>query len=114
MAMARATTRRRATLVPGTPGAYDSPVMKSNVLAEALTNRGGFSEKDGVLRAGDSPVSLFVALGQTLLTIEKVREVQLTDDAVTFQTRSELFVFALEDVRGVRVALTDSRAGFPA
>ena len=88
--------------------------MKSNVLADALTNNGKFQDKDGVLSASDVPVTLYVAIGNTMLTIEKVRSVRIADDAVTLDTRSGTYVVAHEDVRGVRIENESPRAGLTA
>ncbi|MBT8494770.1 MAG: hypothetical protein KJO07_17065 [Deltaproteobacteria bacterium] len=85
--------------------------MKSNVLSNALTKNGKFQDKDGVLSASNMPATLYVAIGNTMLTIEKVRSVRLADDAVTIETRSETFVLAHEDVRAVRIENSSPRAG---
>ena len=82
--------------------------MTSNLLSKALTTYGDCAESDGVFKAQGEGLALYVSLGETLLTIEKVAWVKLDGDAVVIQTRSDCFVFAHQDVRGITVRKSGS------
>lgn len=86
--------------------------MTSNLLSKALTEYGDCTEADGVFKANGGGLSLYVSLGETMLTVDKIRWVKLDEDAVVIQTRSNCFVFAHEDVRGISTQKSGTGVGY--
>ncbi len=86
--------------------------MKSNVLSEVLKSHGGCEEADGTLSASGGGLTIYVTLGQAMLPIERIEWVKVADESVVIQTRSDRYVFAHEDIRGVRLANAKSGVGY--
>lgn len=92
--------------------AYDCQAMKSNVLSQALVGHGGCKESDGLLKVADASVSIFVVLGDNMLNVERVEWVKMEAESVVIQTRTDRYVFAPEDIRGVRVVKKSTDLGY--
>ena len=86
--------------------------MKSNVLSEVLKSHCGCQESDGVLKVSEGDLTIFVAMGSTMLTVERIAWVKVADDSVVIQTRSALLAFTHEDIRGVRLANSKAGVGY--
>ncbi len=80
--------------------------MTSKVLAEILTEHGGFVRDGDHFKAPDrAETTIFSSLGQQSSIIERVTGVELRSDYLLVSTRrSETFVILCEDVRGLRFA----------
>lgn len=80
--------------------------MTSKVLAEILTEHGGFGRDGDRFRAADGvDGTVFASLGHQSSIIERVSEVALHSDYLVITTRrNETFVILCEDVRALRFA----------
>jgi len=78
--------------------------MTSKVLAEILTEHGGFDRDGDTFSLPSGPTAtIFASLGQHSLIIERVAKVSLGAEVLVVSTRrSETFVVAHEDVRALR------------
>jgi len=86
--------------------------MKSNVLSSVLKSHGGCEDSDGKLSSEEGNLTIYVSIGQTMLAIERVAWVEVSDDAVVIQARSDRYVFAHEDIRGVRRRAASNTVGY--
>ena len=86
--------------------------MTSKVIAEILAKHGGF-ERDGdrLTATSDSLATLFAALGQESLIIDRVTTVDIDKDVLVVSTRKERYVLACEDVRALRFSAR-SKTGY--
>ena len=97
----------------GTHRAYDGVTMTSQVLADILEKRVGCTP-DGDRRVvpDDRETTVYVALGQETLILDKVVAFELATEVVVISTRKDHYVLAYEDVRGVRYGRGKSSAGY--
>lgn len=88
--------------------------MTSKVLSEILTKYSNAEREGDLLHLGRAvDVSLYVVLGYETLTIDRVTTVEFSHEVLIATTsRAERFIFAYEDVRGVRYGKADAGAGY--
>jgi len=86
--------------------AYDRATMISKVLAEILTEHGGFARDGDRFSAPDgAEATIFSGLGEHSSIIERISEVCLGADYLVISTRrGETYVILSEDVRALRFA----------
>lgn len=96
------------------PGrAYDDLIMTSKVLIDVLIHHaGGVREGDEVRLGRDSDITLFAAVGNDTLAVERVVSLDCRPEVLIAAThRQEHYVLAYEDIRAVRIAAVGSRKG---
>jgi hypothetical protein len=80
--------------------------MTSKVLAEILTEHGGFVRDGAKFQAPDrAEATIFASLGQQSSVVERIAELRLENDYLLVTTRrGETYVILYEDVRSLRFA----------
>lgn len=88
--------------------------MTSKTLTEVLlTLAAGVRDGDEIKIGRDTAATLFVALGNETLTIDRITAVECKADVLIASTqRNERFVLAYEDVRALRIAGVAAKASF--
>jgi hypothetical protein len=90
--------------------------MTQKALSEILTKQGGAAARGSRIEVPPAAeLTLFAALADEALLVERVRAVDLeTEYLVAHTARNERFILLYEDLRAVRFATAHAGAGYAA